>query len=618
MARIRINGTNGNNSLFAPNPLYDTYEIYGLGGDDTLGGGTGGDLLDGGQGFDFASYERASGPVRVDMLDMASNTGWAAGDRFYSIEGLIGSRYDDWLAGDDNNNIIDGYGGNDVIFGNGGDDVVRDAGGNDRLHGGTDNFVPAAPIDPHPLGDVLEYAGRADKKLGITADLEAGYVIEHSFDSRDGIEGFEGIRGTAYNDTIYGSEDHDSILAGREGSDTIYGRGGNDAISGGDGGDHLFGDDGSDFISGGDGGDEIAGGLHDDDLRGGNGIDTVSYADVDRGFGVHVQLADEMAEFSDSSYVFERDSVIGFENVIGTRYRDFINGSAEANVLEGRDGDDFLYGYGGDDTLIGGDGDDVLAGNEGADHFDGGEGSDWADCGLLGVAYPDPNQSIVISLANPEMNTLWAAGDTYASIENIRGSLVNDTIYGNDGDNIIVDPHGSNVLYGNGGNDTLAGSRDAADWFYGGTGEDTVDYSSEHSPSDDFVTVDLLHTALNAGDAAGDRFSSIENIVGTEGDDTISGNSANNEFRGGEGNDRFMGRYGTDALWGDGGSDTAVFRGDVDDYEFRVLHFNADMGYERFLEVRDLTANRDGTDYVIGIEQLEFNGVVHNISEWII
>ena len=45
---------------------------------------------------------------------------------------------------------------------------------------------------------------------------------------------------------------------------------------------------------------------------------------------------------------------------------------------------------------------------------------------------------------------------------------------------------------------------------------------------------------------------------------------------------------------------------------------NADNNFERFLAVTDLTANRDGTDYVIGIEQLEFNGAVHNISEWII
>ena len=144
MARIRIYGTNGNDfALFAPNPLVDTYEIFGGGGKDTLGGGAGGDLLHGGEGFDFASYQQATGSVRVNMLNMASNLGWAAGDVFMSIEGLIGSRYNDWLTGDNNDNIIDGYAGSDTINGAGGDDEVRDAGGNDNLQGGTDNFDPS-------------------------------------------------------------------------------------------------------------------------------------------------------------------------------------------------------------------------------------------------------------------------------------------------------------------------------------------------------------------------------------------------------------------------------------------------------------------------------------------
>ena len=45
---------------------------------------------------------------------------------------------------------------------------------------------------------------------------------------------------------------------------------------------------------------------------------------------------------------------------------------------------------------------------------------------------------------------------------------------------------------------------------------------------------------------------------------------------------------------------------------------NADNNFERFLEVTDFTANRDRTDYVFGIERLEFNREVHNILEWMI
>jgi Ca2+-binding RTX toxin-like protein len=132
------------------------------------------------------------------------------------------------------------------------------------------------------------------------------------------------------------------------------------------------------------------------------------------------------------------------------------------------------------------------------------------------------------------------------------------------------------------------------------------------------VTIDLQNQGVNAGAAAGDRFYEVENIIGTSRSDTILGDNRSNDLRGGDGADRLMGRGGTDTLIGGGDLDTAVFRGDVSDYSFRVLQMSPSINNERFLEVTDLTSNRDGTDYVIGIEQLEFNGVVHNISEWII
>jgi Ca2+-binding RTX toxin-like protein len=54
------------------------------------------------------------------------------------------------------------------------------------------------------------------------------------------------------------------------------------------------------------------------------------------------------------------DTLISFENVIGTNHKDLINGNSQANVLEGRGGDDFIFGAGGGDTLIGGSGADTF------------------------------------------------------------------------------------------------------------------------------------------------------------------------------------------------------------------------------------------------------------------
>src|SRR5689334_23050124 len=67
---------------------------------DQLEGGIGADTLDGGSGFDYARYRYAAGAVIVDLVNTGLSTGDAQGDTYVSIEGLIGSLFDDTLAGD--------------------------------------------------------------------------------------------------------------------------------------------------------------------------------------------------------------------------------------------------------------------------------------------------------------------------------------------------------------------------------------------------------------------------------------------------------------------------------------------------------------------------------------
>ncbi len=55
------------------------------------------------------------------------------------------------------------------------------------------------------------------------------------------------------------------------------------------------------------------------------------------------------------------------ENAIGTQANDAITGSAEANRLEGRGGDDEIFGNDGDDMIVGGAGIDKIAGEGGTD-----------------------------------------------------------------------------------------------------------------------------------------------------------------------------------------------------------------------------------------------------------
>lgn len=123
--------------------------LYGDEGSDSLFGGPGGDVMDGGGGLDYARYDYAATGVLVDMLKPGTNTGEAAGDAYFYIEGLVGSAYADTLRGDDAGNIIFGLGGADTLIGYAGNDYLSGGDGTDVFDGGAgaDTLVGGAGDD---------------------------------------------------------------------------------------------------------------------------------------------------------------------------------------------------------------------------------------------------------------------------------------------------------------------------------------------------------------------------------------------------------------------------------------------------------------------------------------
>ena len=111
-------------------------------GDDTLEGGPGADMLDGGPGSDTASYQHSAAAVLVRLHDArAVRFGDAQGDTLTNIEHLVGSDYNDILAGDGEDNVLRGGGGHDDLYGGpaGGDDEMYGDDGDDRIFGGRGN-----------------------------------------------------------------------------------------------------------------------------------------------------------------------------------------------------------------------------------------------------------------------------------------------------------------------------------------------------------------------------------------------------------------------------------------------------------------------------------------------
>lgn len=142
-------GRDGNDTLVGAedsDTLFGEAEIdtlYGNNGHDFLYGGTAGDYLNGGDGFDYAGYVYDNEGITADLLYNVQNIGGASGDHYNSIEGLLGSIFDDSLRGDAGGNWLVGNGGNDSLYGRDGDDTLVGGAGNDYLIGdsGNDTFV---------------------------------------------------------------------------------------------------------------------------------------------------------------------------------------------------------------------------------------------------------------------------------------------------------------------------------------------------------------------------------------------------------------------------------------------------------------------------------------------
>jgi Ca2+-binding RTX toxin-like protein len=179
---------------------------------------------------------------------------------------------------------------------------------------------------------------------------------------------------------------------------------------------------------------------------------------------------------------------------------------------------DKIYGYEGDDQLSGLAGNDLIDGGLGADLMYGGSGNDTFvvnSAGDITVEELDGGTDTVQS------STSYALA---ASIENLTliGTASRGT--GNSLDNAIIGNGGNNVLAGLGGADRLDG---------GASGTDTADYSA----SDAAVCVSLTKGRGYGGHAQGDTLVGIDNITGSDYNDTLEGGAGTNILRGGAGND---------------------------------------------------------------------------------
>lgn len=407
--------------------------LMGLAGDDTLMGGIGADILNGGDGFDWTSHANASAGIYFNFANLALNTGEAAGDSFVSIEGVIGSAFNDQLLGDGLDNDLQGGAGQDLIWGAAGADSLWGGVGNDTLDGG----MGADFLDGGAGFDWASYASGDNFLLDLaTPSLNTGAAAGDRF------------------------VDIEGIIAS-SGNDTISGDAGANRVFGGAGEDLIFGREGDDWLSGDAGNDTLDGGLGADSLFGGAGQDFASYS------GAPTALTVDLLSQSMNSGAALGDVLSGIEGIIGTNFADTIFGSNAADWILGGNGPDHLEGRAGDDDLFGGAGNDTMNGGAGGDGFFGGAGTDT-------VTYADAKRGQFIHMFQPYDGTDLAHNDSFFSIEVVIGSDYPDLIWGDQYSTRLEGGRGDDCLYGGPGNDTLIGGT-GRDVLFGDHGDDVLD-----------------------------------------------------------------------------------------------------------------------------------------------
>jgi Ca2+-binding RTX toxin-like protein len=139
---------------------------------------------------------------------------------------------------------------------------------------------------------------------------------------------------------------------------------------------------------------------------------------------------------------------------------------------------------------------------------------------------------------------------------------------GTSGNDVILDD-GYMEYYGGAGNDVFVAIGDEGEWsdefdqmlyrtdyFYGGSGTDTVTYVSSNHRIEASLETGIANRMSGASVQSTDILDSIENMTGSNFADTLYGSTGANKLVGGNGNDVINGYNGNDTLIGDNGNDT--------------------------------------------------------------
>ncbi|RMF41455.1 MAG: hypothetical protein D6754_00950 [Alphaproteobacteria bacterium] len=599
-----VDGGSGNDSVIGGIGNDDLYggsgndDIYGDDGADTLTGGSGVDTMHGGLGADIFDINPGDGTVIItdfeDGIDTIDLTGFTLQDAAFGIVTATEN------AAGVNINFADGTAiqllGMTLAQLDLTDFVLDPGNAAPFAIDDTANTTGTTPVTLDPAANDLDLEGdalsvtavgtaahgsvvlNADGTVTYTAN--AGYVGADSFTYTvsDGTGTDTGTVNVTISPVLIGGAGDDHLI-GTNAAELMDGKGGNDTLEGRGGDDTMYGGTGDDLIKTEVGADFAYGGAGNDTLLGGAAFDDG-------------HSNDNLYGGSGNDTV---DGAGGDDNLFGGSGHDvMIGGQGDDNFIAGT-GDDTLYGGAGNDDMVGNNGSDSFYGGTGTDQYDGGDGHDFF--------YVSSGSTVAIqdegATAASSVDHLVVTG----------GIAFTDLTLTPAGGGLVITGAGMNITL----NSTLSNAKKAIDFI------DFDDGSTYDVFSGVFIPVtgpDVVIGTLGNNRLTGNGHANT--MYGLAGNDVMKGKGGGDDMLGGDGKDRLVGGGGHDILNGQAGRDVLIGGAGADEFVLdstatadrdKIKHFTVgtdviDLADSAFgLGVGPL----DPTSFVIGTAALDAN-----------